>query len=86
MIDMSFRALNIVNQLGDLWHPHVPIDVRQATNDEADEFVRQLLNLTAAEVLEEESQHWDGYTRRNLLSRAASFRALGPALPTGADV
>lgn len=34
-------AYNIVNQLGDLWN--VPVDVRQATNDEADEFVAGLL-------------------------------------------
>lgn len=37
-------AHNIVNQLGDLWH--VPVDVRQASNDLADEFVAKLVART----------------------------------------
>lgn len=41
MDDDKFTALNIVNQLGDLWN--VPVDVRQATNDEADAFVLKLI-------------------------------------------
>jgi hypothetical protein len=46
--DLRFLAYNIVNQLGDLWHEQIPSDkwvpVRQATNDEADEFVLRILN------------------------------------------
>lgn len=35
--------MNIVNQLADLWE--VNVDVRQATNDQADAFVTKLLEL-----------------------------------------
>lgn len=35
-------AMNIVNQLAELWN--VPVDVRQATNDQADQFVTGLVD------------------------------------------
>jgi len=49
-VEVPFVAQNIVNQLGDLWK--VPVPLRQATNDRADQFVAKLLAdmLTAAEV------------------------------------
>jgi len=49
-VEVPFVAQNIVNQLADLWEAAVPL--RQATNDQADQFVAKLLAdmLTAAEV------------------------------------
>lgn len=45
-------AQSIVNQLGDLWG--APVDVRQATNDECDDFVMALIDQhTQAKVVEE---------------------------------
>lgn len=41
-VEAADAAHDIVNQLGDLWH--VPVDVRQASNDLADEFVARLIN------------------------------------------
>lgn len=44
-------AMNIVNQLGDMWA--VPVDDRQNTNDKADEFVARLVQAhTQRQVIE----------------------------------
>lgn len=40
-------AMNIVNQLADLWG--VPVEVRQNTNDQADKFVQALINTATRE-------------------------------------
>lgn len=51
--DQAFStARTIVNQLANLWE--VPIDIRQATNDQCDEFVVKLLNVLLNEVAEHE--------------------------------
>lgn len=41
--NINALAMNIVNQLGDLWE--VDVDKRQATNDRADDFVREVVGL-----------------------------------------
>lgn len=61
-------ARNIVNQLGDLWSERIPsekwVSVRQATNDEADQFVAALISK-AREAVEAKAraEGWDALYR-----------------------
>lgn len=48
-------ARNIVNQLGDLWE--VDVDVRQATNATANQFVKKLIKLWA--VSPSDAAQWE---------------------------
>jgi hypothetical protein len=46
--DSRAKAMNIVNQLGDLWG--VPVNLRQFTNDPADVFVRSVIEKAVTEA------------------------------------
>lgn len=49
--DLRSLAMNIVNQLADLWK--VPVNVRQATNDQCDDFVMKLIKADRSHLVRE---------------------------------